>query len=303
MAAAGGSGKDIYLELRRKRMEEEKKKSGGSAGRMAAEGSSQRGDLLPLPVEKKRGKRHDRPSKPGTPRPPSPKKTRNAEEGGQDALSALFDSQLKINEGIEVSLSLEEAEIVSAIRPETVLYALNEFQARAVVMGRHLETVLSKLPNSTRLSGEIQTLQRDLAEANQRRQEVSLQLGSVKNERSQLLGERNTLKARCKELEMKAEESQTALERLEERLAALQAKHTAALERIYELEGYVMAQHEEGFYKAVRQTAHLFNFDAGDDRISIEKDVYDGVLMSIDDIASVKAAASDPGKVSSPSSI
>jgi len=39
MAAAGGSGKDIYLELRRKRMEEEKKKSGGSAGRTTAEGS------------------------------------------------------------------------------------------------------------------------------------------------------------------------------------------------------------------------------------------------------------------------
>jgi len=303
MAAAGGSGKDIYLELRRKRMEEEKKKSVGSVGRMAAEGSSQRGDLLPPPVEKKRGKRHDRPSKPGTPRPPSPKKTKNTEERDQDALSALFDSQLKINEGLEVSLSPEEAEIVSAIRPETVLYALNEFQARAVVMGRHLETVLSKLPESSRLSGEIQVLQRDLAEANQRRQEVSLQLGSVKNERSQLLGERNTLKARCKELEMKDEESQTALERLEERLATLQAEHTAALERIYELEGYVMAQHEEGFYKAVRQTAHLFNFDAGDDRISIEKDVYDGVLMNIDDIASAKAAANDPGKVSSPPSI
>ncbi|QCD95782.1 hypothetical protein DEO72_LG6g478 [Vigna unguiculata] len=284
-------------------MEEEKKKSGGSAGPMAAEGSSQRGDMLPPPVEKKRGKRHDRPSKPGTPRAPSPKKTRNAEEGGQDALSALFDAQLKINEGIEVSLSLEEVEIVLALRLETVLYALNEFQVRAMVIGRHLETVLSKLPDSSRLSVEIQTLQRDLAEANQRRQKVSLQLGSVKNERSQLLGERNTLKARCKELEMKDEESQTALERLEERLAALQAEHIAALERIYELEGYVMAQHEEGFYKAVRQTAHLFNFDAGDDRINIEKDVYDGVLMSIDDIASAKVAASDPGKVSSPPSI
>jgi len=303
MAAVGGSGKDIYLELRRKRMEEEKKKSGGSAGRMTVEGSSQRGDLLPPPVEKKRGKRHDRPSKPGTPHPPSPKKTRTAEEESQDALSALFDAQLKINEGIEVSLSPEEAEIVSAIRPETVLYALNEFQARAMVMRRHLETVLSKLPDSSRLSVEIQTLQRDLAEANQRRQEVSLQLGSVKNERSQLLKERNTLKTRCKELEMKDEESQTALEKLEEKLTALQAKHTSTLERIYELEGYVMAQHEEGFYKAVCQTAHLFNFDAGDDRINIEKDVYDGVLMHIDDIESAKAAASDPGKVLSPPSI
>jgi len=46
-----------------------------------------------------------------------PKKTRNVEEEGQDTMSALFDSQLKINEGIEVSLSLEEAKIVSTIRP------------------------------------------------------------------------------------------------------------------------------------------------------------------------------------------
>jgi len=241
MAAGGGSGKDVYLELRRKRIEEEKKKSGGSAGRTAAEGLSHRGDLLPLPIEKKRSTRRDRPSKPGTRRPPSPKKTRNAEEGSKDSLSALFDSQLKINEGIEVSLSSEEAEIVSAIRSEAVLYALTEFQARAMVMKRHLETVFCKLPDSSRLSVEIETLQRDLAEANHMRQEVTLQLRNVKNERSQLLGERNTLKTHCKELEMKDEESRAALEQLEERLSALQAKHTSALERIYELEGYIMS--------------------------------------------------------------
>ena len=298
MAAIGSSEKDVYLELRRKRVEEEKK-SGGSSGRTEAEGSSQRGDLLPPPVEKK-SKRRDRLSKPGTPRPPSPKKTQNVEEGNKDSLSALFDSLLKINEGIKVSLSLEEAEIVSAIHPKVVLYALNEFQARAMVMGRHLETVFSKLADSSRLAAEIETLQRDLAEVNHRRQEVSMQLENVKNERSQLLAERNALKARCKELEMKDEESRAALEQLEGKLSASKAEHTSALEWIYELEGYVMPQHEEGFYKAIRQAAYLFNFDAGDDRIDIKKDVYDGVLMSIEDIVSAKAVVDDPEKVSSP---
>ena len=64
-------------------------------------------------------------------------------DGTTDSLAALFDSQLKINEGIEVSLSSEDAEIILAMCPYTVLYALNEFQARAMVTGRHLETMLS----------------------------------------------------------------------------------------------------------------------------------------------------------------
>ena len=134
-------------------------------------------------------------------------------------MAALFDSQLKINQGIEVSLSLEEAKIVSTMRLETVLYALNEFHARAMVMGRHLDTLLSQLPEISKLTVKIENLQRELAKANNRRQEVSLQLGNVKNERSQLLAKRNALKLRCKDFEKKDEESQAALERLEEELA------------------------------------------------------------------------------------
>ena len=40
----------------------------------------------------------------------------------------------------------------------------------------------------------------------------------MKNERSQLLAERNALKVRCRDFEKKDEESQAALERLEEEL-------------------------------------------------------------------------------------
>ena len=70
----------------------------------------------------------------------------------------MFDAQLKINQGIEVSLSSKEAEIVLAMCPETVLYALNEFHARAMVMGRHLNTVLSQLPETSKLTVEIESL-------------------------------------------------------------------------------------------------------------------------------------------------
>jgi len=56
------------------------------------------------------------------------------------------------------------------------------FHARAMVMGRHLNTMLSQLPETSKLATKIKSLQRELAEANSRRQEVSLQLGSVKNE-------------------------------------------------------------------------------------------------------------------------
>jgi len=83
-------------------------------------------------------------------------------------------------------------------------------------------------------------------------------LGSVKNERSQLLAERNTWKACCKDLEQQSEESQASVKQLEEELAASCSEHTAALSRIYGLEVYVMSQHEEGFYKALCQTIYLF---------------------------------------------
>ncbi|QCD89085.1 hypothetical protein DEO72_LG4g23 [Vigna unguiculata] len=185
----------------------------------------------------------DRTARPSTPRSSSPKKSRgtSSADSATDSLAALFDAQLKINQGIEVSLSSEEAEITSAIHPETVLYALNEFHARAMVMGRHLNIVLSQLPERSKLTVEIESLQRELAEANNRRQEVSLQLGNVKNERSQLLAERN-------------------------------------------LEGYVMSQHGEGFYKALRQASHYFNFDMGDERFDIDKDVYEGSVIAVEDI-------------------
>jgi len=138
------------------------------------------------------------------------------------------------------------------MRPEIVLYALNEFLARAMVMGRHLNTVLSQLPETSKLAAEIESLQRELAEANNRRQEVSLQLGSVKNERSQLLAEHNVLKAHCRDFEKNDEDSQAALERQEEELAAEKRDNVEKAGRIYQLEGYVMSQHEEGFHKALR---------------------------------------------------
>jgi len=133
-------------------------------------------DLMPHAAEKNKSKRKDRAARPRTPRPSSPKKSRGTSSinSAADSLAALFDSQLKINQGIEVSLSSEEAEIVLAMHLETVLYALNELHARAMVMDRHLDIVLSQLPKTGKLTAEIENLQRELTEANNRRQEVSL---------------------------------------------------------------------------------------------------------------------------------
>ena len=176
------------------------------------------------------------------------------------------------------------------MRLEAVLYALNEFHARAMVMGHHLNTVLSQLLETSKLAADIESLQRDLAEANSRRQEVSLQLGSVKNERSQLLAERNILKARCRDFEKKDEDSQAALEEL----AVEKRDNTEKAGRIYQLEGYVMSQHEEGFHKALRHAAHYFNFDAGDGRFNIDEDVYQGSVMAMENIPVVGQPTASP---------
>jgi len=122
--------------------------------------SFQKSDLKPPAAEKKKNKRKDRTARPSTPRSSSPKKSRgtSSADSATDSLAAMFDAQLKINQGIEVSLSSKEAEIVLAMCPETVLYALNEFHARAMVMGRHLNTVLSQLPETSKLTVEIESL-------------------------------------------------------------------------------------------------------------------------------------------------
>ncbi|QCE05000.1 hypothetical protein DEO72_LG8g3042 [Vigna unguiculata] len=201
--------------------------SGGS-DIMVVVGPSGKEVVFPLdyaPAAKKKSKRRDCTARPSTPRSSSPKKSRGASSINSvtDSLSAMFDAQLKINQGIEVSLSSEEAEIVSAMRLKTVMYALNEFHVRAMAMGRHLNTVLSQLEETSKLSD-------------------SLQLGSVKNERSQLLAKRNVLKTHCKDFEKKDEDSQAALERLEEDLAAEKRDNAEKAARIYQLEGYVMSQ-------------------------------------------------------------
>jgi len=81
---------------------------------------------------------------------------------------------------------------------------------------------------------------------------------------------------RCRDFEEKDEESQTALEHLEEELTTTKKKNAEKAGRIYQLEGYVMSQHYEGFYKALRQTSHLFNFNTDDVYFDIDKDVYEG---------------------------
>ncbi|QCE02614.1 hypothetical protein DEO72_LG8g629 [Vigna unguiculata] len=122
MAVAGPSGKEVFLELRRKKLEEEKRKGGESASRAPTEMPSQKGDLMPPVVEKKKSKRRDRAARPSTPRSSSPKKSRGTSSADSvaDSLAVMFDAQLKINQGIEVSLS-SEAEIVSPMRLETML--------------------------------------------------------------------------------------------------------------------------------------------------------------------------------------
>ncbi|QCD83081.1 hypothetical protein DEO72_LG2g3425 [Vigna unguiculata] len=76
MAAAGPSGKEVFLELRRKKLEEEKRKGGESASRVPTETPSHKGDLMPPAAAKKKSKRRDCAARPSTPRSSSPKKSR-----------------------------------------------------------------------------------------------------------------------------------------------------------------------------------------------------------------------------------
>ena len=74
------------------------------------------------------------------------------------------------------------------------------------------------------------------------------------------------------------------MEQLEGELATSKKENVEKVGRIYQLKGYVMSQHEEGFYKALRQASHLFNFNAKDERFDIDKDVYEDSFMVVEEI-------------------
>ena len=53
------------------------------------------------------------------------------------------------------------------------------------------------------------------------------------------------MKTRCRDFEKKDKDSQAALELLEEELAAEKRDNAEKAGQIYQLEGYVMSQHED----------------------------------------------------------
>jgi len=75
MAAIGPSIKEVFLELRRKKLEEEKRKTGKSSRRPSIEVPAERSDLMPPIVEKKKSKHKDYIARRSTPLPSSPKKS------------------------------------------------------------------------------------------------------------------------------------------------------------------------------------------------------------------------------------
>jgi len=75
MVAACPSSKEVFLELKRKKLEEEKRKGGESSRRAPTKIPSQKSDLMPPGTKKKKSKHKDRTTRLSTPRPSSPKKS------------------------------------------------------------------------------------------------------------------------------------------------------------------------------------------------------------------------------------
>jgi len=80
-------------------------------------------------------KRKEKSSRSNIPRPPYLKQVCKKSENIDETLTNFFDAKLKINEGIEVNLTLEEVKMVSHAHPKILLYRLHEFQPRIMVMG------------------------------------------------------------------------------------------------------------------------------------------------------------------------
>ncbi|XP_027920539.1 uncharacterized protein LOC114178687 isoform X2 [Vigna unguiculata] len=243
-------------------------------------------DLQPSPAEEKKHKRKEKPSQHNFPSQ-FPKRKRTSSSGNS---SALMLANLRMRDGLSISLTTSELEVVDNSNREALLESFLEFQSRAIVVARHLGADLKN-----NLMVELESAKSDLANAQKRIDEMShkesllnKELDKLKREKLNLLTNCSSWETWCLQAENEEEEAKAKITQLKQDLSDMTSARAddrrKLASELFQLKKCLLAQHEEGFAKALRQAALLFKIPPDDDRFGVDQDVYHGKLVSINDI-------------------
>ncbi|KOM44213.1 hypothetical protein LR48_Vigan05g181800 [Vigna angularis] len=125
-----------------------------------------------------------------------------------------------------------------------------------------------------------------LAELKNQMMAMKIKKEEWENNRSEINKRLNSWKNRCLEAEGKLEKAKKMI------IEGKQARESV-VEELLETQKLVVSKHEEGFKKALRQVALLYNIDAGDKRFDVNKNVNKKTLVQLVNMSVLDASEDD----------
>jgi len=209
---------------------------------------------------------------------------------------------LNVAEKVNIMLNPYQQDAYLSARPSQVHDAFMELCSRTLVLGKRMASDLMKRDKN---AAEVERLRAKLNES-------SASLKTKLSENATLLAQKEALEvevARWKEkFELAertgrevAEKADNEVKGWKESLSDMGLTNRRAEERIAKLlrelevaEDSVMEEHELGFKKALRQAAFFYNVPLDQGKFDVDKDFYEGQLMSIDQIPSSTQVLASP---------
>ena len=200
---------------------------------------------------------------------------------------------MQIYDGMSITISQEEANLITESPLPSLMKAFAEFQSRALVIGRHMGHELIKVGQTEDLEAEVALLKKQLRVANTEKDKLAGEVSDVQKQLQQAIGDRKSWRNRCLEAEEKLKKSSEEALALKHSLDEMKTAHAELDKEVWELREGVVEEHELGFRKALRQAALLFDIPADDDQFDVGKDVYQKALVRIEDIPVISDQAED----------
>ena len=287
-----GVGQKSRFFLLREKLNERKKSGDPMAGTSAAiQSKIGAGTSSPRPppvAEKKRKK--TTPKDGGSSRLSSPKRSRVSEDA---SYQRLMGSEMQIYDGMSITISQEEANLITETPVPTLMKAFAEYQSRALVIGRHIGHELIKVGETEDLEAEVALLKKQLRAANSEKEKFSGELGDCQKQLQQATSDRKSWRNRCLEAEEKVKKTVEEVSALKRALTEMKTANADLDKEVWELRESVVEEHELGFRKALRQAALLFEIPLDDDHFDVGKDVYQKSLVRIEDIPPIPNQSED----------
>jgi len=205
----------------------------------------------------------------------------------------LMGAEMQIYDGMNITISQEEANLITEEPLPSLMKAFAEYQSRALVIGRHIGHALIKVGQTEDLEVEVALLKKQLRAANIEKDKFAGEVSDLQKQLQQAIGDRKSWCNHCLEVEEKVKKSSEEVSVLKCSLDEMKTAHAKLDKEVWELREGIVEEHELGFRKALRQASLLFDIPADDDHLDVGKDVYQKSLVQIEDIPPCPEHAKD----------